>query len=64
MCVAGFYAVPRPAPTPEPPVCPDAANPLFGSCLETLLAGCFAPEGRGLHVGRGCGSVVRRIERD
>jgi hypothetical protein len=47
MCIAGFYAVPRPAPTPEPPVCPDAANPLFGSCLETLLAGCFAPDRSG-----------------
>jgi hypothetical protein len=47
MCVAGIYAVPRPAPTPEPPVCPDPANPLFGSCLATLLSGCFAPDRSG-----------------
>ena len=47
MCVAGIYAVPRPGPTPQPPVCPDAANPVFGSCLETLLSGCFAPDRSG-----------------
>jgi len=47
MCVAGIYAVPRAAPPVEPPVCPDGGNPLFGSCLETLLAGCFAPDRSG-----------------
>ena len=57
MCVAALYAVPRPAPTPEQPVCPEAANPLFGSCLETLLAGCFAPDRSGTCTSDG--GVVR-----
>lgn len=57
MCVAALYAVPRPAPAPPPPVCPDAANPLFGSCLQTLLAGCFAPDTSGTCTSDGGGAV-------
>jgi hypothetical protein len=44
MCVAGLYAVPHPAP---PPVCPDPGNPLFGSCVQTLLRGCYEPDRSG-----------------
>jgi hypothetical protein len=47
MCVAALYAVPRPAPPPAPLVCPEAGNPLFGSCLEHLLSGCYAPDRSG-----------------
>jgi len=44
---AGLYTVPPPAPSVPPPVCPDAANPLFGSCVETLLRGCYEPDRSG-----------------
>jgi len=44
---AGLYTVLPPAPSVPPPVCPDAANPLFGFCVETLLRGCYEPDRSG-----------------
>jgi hypothetical protein len=46
MCISYFYLVPDAAPV-APPACDDAANPLFGSCIDTFLAGCFEPDRSG-----------------
>ena len=43
MCISYFYVTT--STEPEPLVsCSDATNPLFGSCFEDLLAGCYEPD--------------------
>jgi len=44
MCISYFYLVPDAVP---PPACDDTANPLFGSCVDTFLTGCFEPDRSG-----------------
>jgi hypothetical protein len=46
MCVSYFYLVPDAAPATQPD-CNDAGNPLFGSCIDTFLDGCFEPDRSG-----------------
>src|SRR5258706_7582600 len=43
MCLSFFYVTTRDEPDPLFS-CTDANNPLFGSCLDDLLAGCFEPD--------------------
>ncbi len=43
MCINYFYVTQEDEPTPEVS-CTNAANPLFGSCLEDLLLGCYEPD--------------------
>jgi len=43
MCINYLYITTRDEPD-SPPKCDDAKNPLFGSCLEELLAGCYEPD--------------------
>ncbi|HKO46998.1 MAG TPA: hypothetical protein VJV79_04705 [Polyangiaceae bacterium] len=38
MCISYLYI------TASPAQCDDQANPLFGSCLEDFLAGCYEPD--------------------
>jgi hypothetical protein len=35
------------APPYDPYQCPEAGNPLFGSCFDAFLHGCYAPDGTG-----------------
>ena len=44
MCISYFYLVQDQAP---PPACDGGGNPLFGSCIDTFLAGCFQPDPSG-----------------
>jgi hypothetical protein len=43
MCISFFYATTEDAPTPEIS-CTNAENPLFGSCIEAMLSGCYEPD--------------------
>ncbi len=43
MCIAYFYLTAQRQPEP-PPSCDDAENPLFGSCVDTFLSGCYEPD--------------------
>jgi len=43
MCISYFYVTVRDEPDPVIS-CDDTANPLFGSCFEDMLAGCFEPD--------------------
>jgi hypothetical protein len=43
MCISYFYVTTADAPTPEVS-CTNPENPLFGSCLEAVLDGCYEPD--------------------
>ena len=43
MCISYFYVTTSDKPDPVVS-CDDKANPLFGSCFEDFLAGCFEPD--------------------
>jgi hypothetical protein len=43
MCISYFYVTTQAAP-PREINCENAENPLFGTCVQTLLAGCFEPD--------------------
>jgi hypothetical protein len=43
MCISYFYVTTQDAPTPEVS-CTNPENPLFGSCLESILDGCYEPD--------------------
>jgi len=43
MCISYFYVTTQDAPDPAIS-CTDADNPLFGSCLDDLLRGCYEPD--------------------
>ena len=43
MCISYFYLVPDAVPA-VPPTCDDTGNPLFGSCIDAFLTGCFEPD--------------------
>jgi hypothetical protein len=43
MCISYFYVTTQAEP-PREIDCQNAANPLFGSCLPSLLAGCYEPD--------------------
>ncbi|HEV8548495.1 MAG TPA: hypothetical protein VGQ57_05685, partial [Polyangiaceae bacterium] len=43
MCISYFYVTTSDAPDPVIS-CSDDQNPLFGSCLDTALDGCFTPD--------------------
>jgi len=43
MCISYLYVTLRDAPDPVFS-CDDAANPLFGSCLDAFFSGCFEPD--------------------
>jgi hypothetical protein len=43
MCISYFYVTSSDRPDAGPN-CDDQANPLFGSCLDQLLAGCYEPD--------------------
>lgn len=47
MCISYFYATFQDEPTP-PISCTDSENPLFGSCLQPLLDGCYEPDVSGI----------------
>lgn len=48
MCLSYFYVTAPPDNQPEPArPCPDPKNPLFGSCFDEWLNGCFAPDKSG-----------------
>ena len=46
MCISYLYVTTKTAPDPAPaPLnCDDKTNPLFGSCLDDILTGCWAPD--------------------
>jgi Copper type II ascorbate-dependent monooxygenase, C-terminal domain/Copper type II ascorbate-dependent monooxygenase, N-terminal domain len=46
MCLSFLYITTNTAPDPPrtTPPCGDETNPLFGSCLDQLLTGCYAPD--------------------
>jgi hypothetical protein len=44
MCISFLYVTTKTMPDPPPPSCDDQTNPLFGSCLEQLLSGCYEPD--------------------
>ncbi len=46
MCISYLYITTstEPDPAPTPLNCNDDANPLFGSCIDELLTGCYAPD--------------------
>jgi hypothetical protein len=43
MCLSFFYVTVSDTPTPVVS-CQDPQNPLYGSCLDDLLSGCYAPD--------------------
>jgi hypothetical protein len=43
MCISYFYVTTSDEPDPVVS-CTDAENPLFGSCFDELLVGCFEPD--------------------
>jgi hypothetical protein len=43
MCISYFYVTTSDMPDPVVS-CDDAENPLFGSCFEDLLSGCYEPD--------------------
>ena len=44
MCISYLYVTNKTMPDPPPPSCDDKANPLFGSCLDRWLPGCYEPD--------------------
>jgi hypothetical protein len=46
MCISYFYVTTSDAPTPVIS-CDDTENPLFGSCFDDLLTGCYEPDQSG-----------------
>jgi hypothetical protein len=51
MCISFFYVTTSDTPDPAPPSCDDKDNPLFGSCLDQMLAGCYEPDLTGTCTG-------------
>jgi len=56
MCISYFYVTTSDAPDPVVS-CTDAENPLFGSCFDSLLDGCFEPD-----VGGSCSVLEGTLE--
>jgi Copper type II ascorbate-dependent monooxygenase, C-terminal domain/Copper type II ascorbate-dependent monooxygenase, N-terminal domain len=46
MCLSFLYITTKTEPDvpPAPPNCDDETNPLFGSCIDQMLTGCYAPD--------------------
>lgn|GEM_PF-507752 len=56
MCISYLYITTSDRPDPVLD-CNDQANPLFGSCLDQFLAGCYEPDTSGTCSSTGDGSV-------
>jgi len=47
MCISYFYLVPDVPKAPPPAACTGTGNPLFGSCVDDFLTGCYQPDRSG-----------------